>query len=100
MIDRPKGTRHPRYPGIVYPLDYGFIEGTRGSDGGNVDVWRGSLPDCRVTGVVCTVDLHKRDSEVKVLIGCSHEEMEQVLQFHNEASQAAILVDRGREEVD
>lgn len=23
VIDRPKGSCHPRYPHIVYPLDYG-----------------------------------------------------------------------------
>ena len=27
-IDRPKGSGHPRYPGFVYGLDYGYLEGT------------------------------------------------------------------------
>ncbi len=26
-VDRPKGSRHPRYPDRVYPLDYGYLEG-------------------------------------------------------------------------
>ena len=24
VIDRPKGTTHPRYPNSCYPVDYGF----------------------------------------------------------------------------
>ncbi len=30
VIDRPKGTTHPRFPGLVYPLDYGYLKGTSG----------------------------------------------------------------------
>jgi len=26
VIDRPKGSHHPRYPEIVYPVDYGVPE--------------------------------------------------------------------------
>lgn len=26
VIDRPQGAAHPRYPDLVYPLDYGFPE--------------------------------------------------------------------------
>lgn len=43
-IDRPKGTAHPRYPSFIYPLDYGYLEGTQAADGGGIDVWVGSLP--------------------------------------------------------
>ena len=27
-IDRPKGASHPRFPNVVYPIDYGYIENT------------------------------------------------------------------------
>ena len=27
IIDRPKGSVHPRYPQIVYELDYGYLDG-------------------------------------------------------------------------
>ncbi len=43
ITDRPKGQPHPRYPEMIYPLDYGYIENTTASDGGGVDVWAGSL---------------------------------------------------------
>ena len=28
VIDRPKGTAHPRYPDLIYPVDYGYLDGT------------------------------------------------------------------------
>ncbi len=43
VIDRPRGSRHPRYPAVVYPLDYGYLDGTTAIDGGGVDCWRGRL---------------------------------------------------------
>jgi inorganic pyrophosphatase len=96
-IDRPKGSAHPRYPAFIYPLDYGYLEGTQAADGGGIDVWVGGLPDrrvTRVTGVVCCVDLAKRDSEIKILLGCSQAEAEVILRTHNDGSQSAILIMR------
>jgi inorganic pyrophosphatase len=84
VIDRPKGSRHPRYPDIVYPLDYGYFEGSASMDGGGVDAWRGSLEDARIVGVICTVDLLKKDSEIKILVGCTPDEIAILRDFHNE----------------
>lgn len=28
IIDRPCGPAHPRYPDFIYPLDYGYLQGT------------------------------------------------------------------------
>jgi inorganic pyrophosphatase len=97
-IDRPKGTAHPRYPSFVYPIDYGYLEDTRSPDGGGIDIWVGSLPDRKVNAIVCTVDRVKRDSEVKLLIGCTAQEMQQILGVHNTGLQAAILIERPTEE--
>ena len=93
-IDRPRGTPHPRYPDLVYPLDYGYLEGTLSADGGGIDVWVGGLADKRVTAVVCTVDTVKRDSEMKILIGCTPQEAQVVLGVHNSDAQAGVLVER------
>lgn len=83
VIDRPKGSTHPKYPKLVYSLDYGYIKNTTSMDGGGIDVWRGSLPEKTVNAIICTVDLMKKDSEIKLLIGCTEEEMEIVYAFHN-----------------
>lgn len=83
VIDRPKGSRHPEWPAIVYPLDYGYLKGTTSMDGAGIDVWIGTRPDRRIVGVVCTVDLIKRDSEIKILIGCTPDESAAVMAFAN-----------------
>ena len=28
VIDRPKGTAHPKYPNFIYRLDYGYLKDT------------------------------------------------------------------------
>ncbi len=83
VIDRPKGSAHPRYPEIKYELDYGYIENTTSMDGSGIDVWRGSLSDTKCDAIICTVDLWKRDSEIKLLIGCTEEEKSIAYNFHN-----------------
>jgi inorganic pyrophosphatase len=94
VIDRPKGSPHPRYSSVIYPIDYGYLAGTRSGDLGGIDVWIGSVGEERVTAIVCTVDLNKSDAEVKFLIGCTGAEMGQILSFHNQESQSALLVER------
>ena len=101
VIDRPRGSQHPRYPDLVYPLDYGFLAGTSAMDGAGIDIWLGtggartvSGGARTVSGVVLTVDLAKRDSEMKVLIGCTPEETAQICEFHRSGAQSAVLVPR------
>lgn len=93
-IDRPKGSRHPRYHHLVYPLDYGFLEETGAIDGGGVDVWIGSLPGRSVVGILASVDLAKRDSEIKILLGCTDDDVTAVLDTVNTGSQAATFIRR------
>ena len=49
-----------------------------------VDVWLGSATELGLTAVICTVDLVKGDSELKLLLGCTREEEQTVLAFHNQ----------------
>jgi inorganic pyrophosphatase len=83
IIDRPKGERHPRYPEFIYPLDYGYLENTTASDGGGIDVWMGSLDSKTLTGILCTFDKIKRDAEIKLLIGCTNDEVQTIRNFHH-----------------
>ena len=95
VIDRPKGSSHPRFPNIIYELDYGYIENTASMDGGGIDLWRGSLPDAECDAIICTVDLLKRDSEIKLLIGCTDEEKQIAYEFHNRSEfMKGILIRR------
>ncbi|MFN6541406.1 MAG: Inorganic pyrophosphatase [Nostoc sp. EkiNYC01] len=93
-IDRPKGTSHPRYPSFIYPLDYGYLEDTRSGDKADIDVWIGSLLSKTVTALICSVDLEKRDTEIKILLGCTSQESRTILNIHNRGSQSAILLVR------
>ena len=83
VIDRPKGSSHPKYSEIRYDVDYGYIKDSTSMDGDGIDVWRGSLPSEEVNAIICTVDLMKKDSEIKLLIGCTEEEIKTVYEFHN-----------------
>jgi inorganic pyrophosphatase len=83
IIDRPKGSSHPTYPDLIYPFDYGFLAGTSGGDGGGIDLWRGSEALPALRGIIATVDLVKRDTELKLLLGCSQTEMQTIHNFHN-----------------
>ena len=38
-IDRPLGSTHPNHADIVYPINYGYIEGVIGGDGEELDVY-------------------------------------------------------------
>lgn len=82
LIDRPKGSTHPSYPDTIYPLDYGYLANTSSADGEGIDCWVGSKGR-GAAALICTVDLQKRDSELKLLIGCTESETETALQFHN-----------------
>ena len=86
ILDRPKGVAHPRYPDIIYPLDYGYLENTSAGDGDGIDVWIGSMDDKTLTGILCTFDKLKRDAEIKLLIGCTREDVQTIRNFNNEMS--------------
>ncbi len=94
VIDRPRHSRHPRYPELVYPYDYGYLEDTHAPDGAGIDLWLGSLPERHLGAVICSVDLVKRDLELKLLLGCTPQEAQEILRFHNDGSQAALLLER------
>ena len=96
VIDRSKGSRHPRLSDVIYPLDYGYLAGTASMDGGRIDVWLGTRGDWVIDGVLCIVDLGKRDSETKLLMGCTEAEKETAYKFHNgNPSMKGSLIRRG-----
>ena len=96
VIDRSKGTHHPRFPSIIYPVDYGYLENTTSPDWGGIDVWQGTASVMKTDAIICTVDLMKKDSEIKLLISCTPEEKKTILEFHNESEyMKGILIERG-----
>ena len=82
VIDRPKGTAHPKYPDLMYIVDYGYLKNTSSMDGDGIDVWVGTA-GTKGDAILCIVDLMKKDSEIKILIGCTEEEKAAVYETHN-----------------
>lgn len=81
-IDRPYRSRHPSFPDIVYPVDYGFVNGTMGADGQEVDVFTGS-GQTGLAALLITTDFRKGDREVKLLHHCTPEQIYLVNGFIN-----------------
>ena len=64
-------------------------------DQGGIDVWVGNDSRKQIDAIMCIVDLMKRDSEIKILIGCTEEEKEIVCHTHNETEyMKGILIRR------
>lgn len=94
VIDRPKGTVHPKFPNFIYKVDYGYLENTSSMDGAGIDVWVGTKESKSIDAIMCIVDLMKKDSEIKILIGCT-EEKEIIYTTHNETQyMKGILIER------
>lgn len=98
VIDRPKNTCHYKYSNLIYPVDYGYLNDSAGSDQAPIDVFRGSDKTTKVGAIVVTADILKKDCEAKLLIGCTEEEIEKILIFLNQTEfQKSVLLRRGNE---
>ena len=94
VIDRPKGSAHPKYPDYIYQADYGYLKNTSSMDGDGIDVWVGTAAGRYIDAIIVTVDLVKRDSEIKLLISCTEEEKEIIYRTHNETENMKGLLIR------
>ncbi|MFT4604923.1 MAG: inorganic pyrophosphatase [Rhodothermales bacterium] len=81
-IDRPRYSVHPAHESIVYPIDYGYINGTVSSDGEEIDVFLGTA-GTGLVGAIWTEDHRKGDRECKFLLDCSPEEIYLIHGFLN-----------------
>lgn len=66
-VDRPLGSRHPQYPDLVYPVNYGYVPDIPGGDGEEQDVYILGVtePLDEFTGTVAAVIRRKDDNEEK-----------------------------------
>ena len=81
-LGRPRDSAHQTLSEIIYPIDYGYVNGTLGQDGEEVDVFVGTA-DVGLVAVIVTVDHRKRDVEHKLLLNCSPAEVYLVNGFIN-----------------
>jgi inorganic pyrophosphatase len=94
IIDRAKGTPHPRFPATIYPVDYGYLPDTVGGDGDPVDVFSGTAPARGLVAVITTHDALKNDTELKLLWGTTEAEIAAILAFLNRGAMNARLIRR------
>lgn len=101
VIERPRGSTHPKFSEYVYPHDYGYVNNTTSTDGAEIDCWVGTkrsskLDSKRVDGIIATIDMAKGDSEMKLLIDCSEADMGDILKCHNRGLMSGILIERSK----
>ena len=93
VISQPKGSHHPQYLNMVYPVDYGYL-----NDTDSIKVFKGSIKTSKIEAIMVVGDILKRDLEVKLLMGCTEDEEKNILRFINQTDyQKGILVRRGNE---
>ena len=70
IIDRPIGSRHPRYPEMIYPVNYGYVSGVFGGDGEEQDVYvlGATRPLKEFEGTVIAVYHRTNDKEDKWIV--------------------------------
>lgn len=93
VIDRPKGSAHPRISEFIYPVDYGYLDGTTGGDGEAIDIYVGTGSD-GLRGYFATRDDIKRDREIKLLWNVTDAELEAIRAFLIWADLHPVLVQR------
>lgn len=69
-VDRPIGSRHPRHPDIIYPINYGYVDGVFAGDGEEQDVYIFGTdhPLKTFSGTVIGVYHRQNDNEDKWIV--------------------------------
>ena len=83
-IDHPQGSSHPVYANLIYPVDYGYLQDTVGTDTQPIHVFKGKKSAHNVGAIVISADILKKDCEVKLLVGCDEEEKIKILEFKSD----------------
>lgn len=97
-MSRKKGEKHPDFHNMVYPTNYGHLSDTKSTSGLGVSVYVGSGSKFTVSGLVVAADILQKDLDVKILLGCNDEEVEDVLHFLNQTDfQKTVFIKRGTE---
>lgn len=86
IIDRPIGSRHPRHPKLIYPINYGYIPDTVGGDGEPQDAYLMGVehPVTEYTGQVIGIVRRLNDREDKLVVA------PEGMRFHQAEIEAAV----------
>ncbi|MBE6626889.1 MAG: inorganic pyrophosphatase [Ruminococcaceae bacterium] len=99
IVDRPLGSSHPKYPDLVYPINYGYIEGIVGGDGEWQDAYVLGIdvPVSEFHGVVIAVIHRKNDCEDKWVVApnrvsFTRDEIKLAVHFQEQYFKSEILM--------
>lgn len=72
IVDRPMGSCHPKYPDLIYPVNYGYIPDVFAGDGEEQDVYVIGIdhPVTTFTGTVIAIIHRIDDCEDKWIVSC------------------------------
>lgn len=98
-VDRPLGSRHPDYPDMVYPVNYGYAAGVMGGDGEEQDAYilGVDVPLASFTGRVIAVVRRRDDVEEKWIVvpegaQYSREEIARLIAFQEQYFDSEIVM--------
>lgn len=95
-LEKKKGDIHPTFGNLIYPTDYGHLVDTKSAGESGVSVYAGSSDRMRISALVIAADILTKELDVKILIGCTEEEIEDILRFLNQTDyQKTVLIRRG-----
>lgn len=102
VIDRPIGTKHPKYKSTIYPVNCGFIPKTISGDGREVDVYVLGVPETLKPFTEIEVDIIaliiRQDDLEDKLVGSSdgtiytEEEILKQLEFQEKFFQSRVIM--------
>ena len=95
-IIRQKGEVHPQFKNLIYPTEYGHLDET--GNGNPISVYMGTKNHSEITGLIVAADILQKTIDVKLLLGCTEEEVNDVLHFLNQTDfQKTVLIRRGND---
>ena len=97
IVDRPLGSRHPQYGDMIYPVNYGYVEGIFAPDGDEQDAYilGVNAPIKEFTGKVIAIIHRLDDIEEKWVVApngtnFSDEEIEKLVRFQEKYFSSVI----------
>ncbi|MCR5448414.1 MAG: inorganic diphosphatase [Solobacterium sp.] len=97
-IDRPLGSQHPRFPDMIYPVNYGYVEGVIAGDGQEQDVYvfGSDKPLKTFEGKVIAVYHRLNDAEDKWIVSVdgtdyTDEEILQAIHFQEQYFEGVLV---------
>jgi len=99
VIDRPLGSSHPKYPDMIYPVNYGYIKGITAPDGDDQDAYILGVdrPVDSFSGMVIAVIIRADDCEEKWVVvpqgvSLTCEEIETSVAFQEQYFRSQVLI--------